>query len=120
MFLIPLRLSEPSPWHRPIGTWFMMGCLVVVYFALGPERSLALAVRGKALRPWEWLTHAFVHAGLLHLLGNLLFLFFFGSVVEGRIGFRVFLPLFGLLPSRTDFCSRFFFPRGSLPSGPPG
>jgi hypothetical protein len=33
----------------------------------------------------------FVHAGLLHLLGNMLMLFVFGTAVENRMGSRVFI-----------------------------
>lgn len=43
---------------------------------------------------WRWITYAFVHADLLHILGNLLFLWVFGPTVEdrlGRIGYVVFV-----------------------------
>ena len=33
----------------------------------------------------------FVHAGLLHLLGNMLMLFVFGTAVESRMGSRTFI-----------------------------
>jgi membrane associated rhomboid family serine protease len=45
---------------------------------------------------WRWITYAFVHADLLHILGNLLFLWVFGPTVEdrlGRIGYVVFVLL---------------------------
>jgi membrane associated rhomboid family serine protease len=40
---------------------------------------------------WTFLSYMFVHAGLLHLLGNMLMLFVFGSAVESRMGSRNFL-----------------------------
>lgn len=46
------------------------------------------------------LTHMFVHAGILHLLGNMIFLFLFGCCVEdmiGRLRFAVFYLVSGLL-----------------------
>jgi membrane associated rhomboid family serine protease len=52
---------------------------------------------GKQL-PWTWFTYAFVHAGIIHLLGNLLFLWLFGSYLEERLGGFKFL-LFFLLGS---------------------
>jgi membrane associated rhomboid family serine protease len=42
---------------------------------------------------WSLITSAFLHAGLLHLLGNMLFLWVFGPNVEdrfGRIGYLAF------------------------------
>lgn len=42
-------------------------------------------------RPWTFFTYMFVHGGLLHLLGNTLGLYFFGTAVEERIGGRSFL-----------------------------
>jgi membrane associated rhomboid family serine protease len=47
---------------------------------------------GEALhRPWTFVTYMFVHAGLLHLLGNMLMLFVFGPPVEHRLGGRAFI-----------------------------
>jgi membrane associated rhomboid family serine protease len=46
------------------------------------------------------LTSMFVHAGIFHLLGNMIFLFLFGSCVEdliGRLRFAIFYLLGGLL-----------------------
>ncbi len=49
---------------------------------------------------WTYLTSMFVHAGILHLLGNMIFLFLFGSCVEdlvGRARFAIFYLLSGLV-----------------------
>lgn len=46
---------------------------------------------------WTYLTSVFVHAGIFHLVGNMLFLFLFGSCVEdivGRVRF-IFMYLVG-------------------------
>ena len=40
---------------------------------------------------WTFLSYMFVHGGLLHLLGNMLMLFVFGTAVESRMGSRNFL-----------------------------
>ena len=42
-------------------------------------------------RPWTFVSYKFVHAGLLHLFGNMLMLFVFGTAVESRMGSRNFL-----------------------------
>ncbi|HWY30156.1 MAG TPA: rhomboid family intramembrane serine protease [Candidatus Acidoferrum sp.] len=49
---------------------------------------------------WTYLTSMFVHAGIFHLLGNMLFLFLFGSCVEdmiGRLRFLIFYLVAGLV-----------------------
>lgn len=81
-----------------------------VWLALtGGERALAGFVGEHALvadrlvrhpldgPPWlTVLTHMFMHGGVLHLLGNMWFLWVFGGNVEGRLGAFRFL-LFYLL-----------------------
>ena len=41
-------------------------------------------------QPWTIVTYMFLHGGLMHLLFNMLSLFFFGPRVEERIGSRRF------------------------------
>ena len=48
------------------------------------------------LRPWQWLTHALLHEGFWHLLGNCLVLWWTGATVEQEHGSATFLKvLFG-------------------------
>jgi rhomboid family protein len=58
-----------------------------------PELAAALAFNpASAWRHWwTFLSYMFVHGGLLHLLGNMLMLFVFGTPVEARMGSRNFL-----------------------------
>ncbi len=42
------------------------------------------------VRPWTIVTYMFLHGGLMHLLFNMLALFFFGPRVEERLGSRNF------------------------------
>ena len=53
--------------------------------------SLAFSPTDALREPWTFLTYMFVHAGLLHLLGNMFMLFVFGTAVENRMGSRSFL-----------------------------
>ncbi|HET7630773.1 MAG TPA: rhomboid family intramembrane serine protease [Gemmatimonadaceae bacterium] len=48
------------------------------------------------LRPWTVITYMFVHGGWMHILFNLIVLFFFGPRVESRLGSRRFLALYFL------------------------
>lgn len=42
-------------------------------------------------RPWQFLTHMFMHGGFWHLFFNMYTLFFFGCVLENTIGLRKFV-----------------------------
>ncbi len=55
-------------------------------FAFSPGRLLE--------RPWGMVTYMFLHAGLWHLLMNLLFIFFFGPRLEARWGSQLFLKFY--------------------------
>lgn len=49
---------------------------------------------GNGLHPTEWLAYSFLHFGPLHLIGNMFFLWAFGIVVEGKLGWWKFLALY--------------------------
>ena len=59
-------------------------------------RSLAFIPSQVFARPWTVITYMFLHAGFMHLLFNMLFLFFFGPRLESRLGGRSFLWLYFL------------------------
>jgi membrane associated rhomboid family serine protease len=65
--------------------------LLTVFTSPSLQEALRFAP-GQALhRPWTFVTYMFVHAGLLHLLVNMLMLFVFGPPVEHRLGGRAFI-----------------------------
>lgn len=41
---------------------------------------------GDGIHPIQWLSSFFMHGNLMHLLGNMLFLWIFGHMVEGAVG----------------------------------
>ena len=45
-------------------------------------------------QPWQWLTNNFMHAGWMHLIGNMVFLWAFGLIVEGKVGPYLFSLLY--------------------------
>ncbi|MGY8770381.1 MAG: rhomboid family intramembrane serine protease [Pirellulales bacterium] len=49
---------------------------------------------GRGLKPWQWLTSNFMHAGIGHLLSNMIFLWCFGLIVEGKLGWWKYLSLY--------------------------
>jgi membrane associated rhomboid family serine protease len=62
--------------------------LVSDWLQASPEFTL------RHLRLWELLTATFLHATVLHLLGNMLFLYFVGKEIESLHGGRDFLAFY--------------------------
>ena len=60
---------------------------------LVPARFLGACGLGQALTVF---TSMFLHGGLWHLLGNMIFLWFFGRLAEQRLGSRRFGWLYAL------------------------
>jgi len=56
--------------------------------------ALIFVPRAIVFRPWTIITYMFLHAGMMHLVFNMLGLFFFGPRVEERLGSRSFLNLY--------------------------
>lgn len=86
----------------PVVTFTLIGINTLVYlvslfffFSTGGESELWI-YQHLWLTPensilWTYLTSMFVHAGMFHLLGNMMFLFLFGCCVEDIIGHWRFL-----------------------------
>lgn len=71
---------------------------VIVFLLTSASRTLGYAlalVPAEVLaRPWTLVTYGFVHAGPMHLLLNMLALYFFGPRLEARLGSGQFLALY--------------------------
>lgn len=88
-----------TPWARRL--LIANVALFLVTLAAAEVRELALLVDRLALvpalipyRPWTIVTYAFLHADLLHLLFNMIGLYFFGPRLESVLGARRFLGLY--------------------------
>jgi membrane associated rhomboid family serine protease len=76
--------AEPDPSDSP-------------YFATGPLTRWGYFSTDKAVRHfqiWRAFTFQFLHAGALHLVMNMVGLFFFGPIVEGHFGGRRYLAFY--------------------------
>lgn len=103
-----IPLGTELPLRRPtLVTPALIGLNVVIFLATTVlerfEPSLwndnirnDLAVYGGNFHWWALITSAFLHAGWMHLIGNMIFLWVFGQCVEDRFG-RVWFLLFYLL-----------------------
>lgn len=65
------------------------------FYAPVMEQILLRAdIMGLLTHPWTLITHMFAHEGVFHLVFNLLFLYWFGRIVQEFIGNRHLLPLY--------------------------
>jgi membrane associated rhomboid family serine protease len=94
--LIPYAI-DASEQNRPTANRVIMGLCVAVFLGdvldILPDSLLnALVLRG--LHPAGLLGHMFLHAGIIHLLGNMLFLWVFGNAICATVGNVVYPLLF--------------------------
>lgn len=78
---------EPDRFYRIVSRW---GLVPARLFDVGDGWLAYLS----QLRPIAVLSALLIHADLLHLIGNLLFLLIFGLAAERRLGSGLFLTLF--------------------------
>ena len=92
--IIPFATDAPI-YHFPKATLGVIAANVAVHalwMATSPEAAEPYAMKlGEGLHPLQWLTHNFLHADILHLLFNMIFLWSYGIIVEGKIGWLPFL-----------------------------
>lgn len=99
--MIPYGTDAPV-YHWPFATLGLIVANVAASFAawalLDSDRVEPLLLTyGDGLHPVQWITSNFLHAGPMHLIGNMVYLWGFGLIVEGKVGwFRFLLIYFGI------------------------
>ncbi|PRY25469.1 membrane associated rhomboid family serine protease [Aliiruegeria haliotis] len=105
--MFPIRDHNPSG-RTPYVTFGLIAANVLIFLSYWPlfdqPRALGLFYANYALVPAQadlhsYLTSMFLHGGVLHLLGNMLFLWIFGDNLEdmmGHLGFLVFYLASGI------------------------
>ena len=96
--LIPINTDAPL-YYFPYATIGLIAanmiCFAATGFALHEDRIEPwLLEYGNGINPLEWIPAAFAHGGFGHLIGNMFFLWGFGLVVEGKLGWYRFIPLY--------------------------
>ncbi len=104
--MFPIRDHNPSG-STPYVTWALIALNVGIFLSYWPlfsdERALTLFFRDWAMIPAQvtargelsgLVTSMFLHAGVLHLGGNMLFLWIFGDNLEDRMGHVPFLGFY--------------------------
>jgi membrane associated rhomboid family serine protease len=92
--IIPWGTDAPI-YHRPAATIGLIVVNIGSFFAFpaGRHEEWTL-VLGEGLHPLQWVTSLFMHLGFGHLIGNMVFLWAFGIIVEGKLGWRAFLTVY--------------------------
>lgn len=112
----------------------MLNVLVFLYEFVLPASQLEQFVRTYGLTPAEitgtfgeplavalpayltLVTSMFLHGGLLHILGNMIFLWVFGDNVESRLGHARFVVFYFLSGFGASFLHILFQPQSTVPS----
>jgi membrane associated rhomboid family serine protease len=92
--IIPWGTDAPI-YHRPIVTIGMMVVNVLVFFLFpSSEYEDWTLVLGEGIHPLQWMTNNFMHVGMVHLAGNMIFLWTFGLIIEGKLGWWRFVLVY--------------------------
>lgn len=102
IWLLPWE-SDKHVRHMPWATWSLLLLNVGAFLLMpgGTDAQVEAWYREYGLVPGEWrwyqfITSAFMHAGWLHLAGNMFFLWVFGDKVEDSLGTAGFLLVYAL------------------------
>jgi membrane associated rhomboid family serine protease len=107
LFLLPIRTSI-RPWRTPYANYALI-VTNALFFLLTywPHRN-PLTGSGEILRPaalqfmltplrpylWQFVSYAFLHSSIMHIAGNMFFLYLFGNNVNDKLGHIGYLCLY--------------------------
>lgn len=95
-------LRKRLPYRNFNAAFILIGVNLFIFFInqIAPQTIFLLAMNPVAVVErgffWQPLTYMFAHAGITHILFNMLGVFFFGTQVEARLGSYEFLLFYGL------------------------
>ncbi len=106
--LLPIRTSI-KPRRTPYANYALVAVNVAIFLlsffpveSLGGEREyirhwanqFVLDPRPGHLFLWQFVSYAFLHAGLMHIVGNMFFLYLFGNNVNDKLGHIGYLAFY--------------------------
>lgn len=112
--IIPIGVDVPFD-RRPFVNWLVV---ITTVFIFGLQILAAASGEGEAMR--EYLLnekgpflkglfgHMWIHGGILHIFGNMLFLWVFGNAVCSKIGNKMYFPVYILLGLAAAFTYNIF------------
>ena len=107
LFILPIRTSI-RPWRRPYANYALMAANVVIFLlTYWPHRD-PFTGHVEVLRPWaeqlmlipvrpylwQFISYAFLHGSIMHIVGNMFFLYLFGNNVNDKLGTIGYLCLY--------------------------
>jgi membrane associated rhomboid family serine protease len=125
MLAIVLGIPLPEPVRgfkgRPLVTWGI--CLVTLATSIAawsnfPDNAVRFGMVPEKIFDGHWWglgTHFFLHADPFHLLGNLVFLFVFGSRVEALVGAARYLVLIAVATLAGALLHAYAAPNSEIP-----
>ena len=105
--LIPIGTDAPI-YHLPVMTVGLIALNTALFFLVGHPQEWMLSI-GNGWHPLQWVTSAFLHANIYHLIGNMFFLWAYGLVVEGKIGSWRFLLTYLVMAVSGSFAAQSLF-----------
>ena len=94
MIFLPIGTDAPL-YHYPITTVGLIITNIVCFgITVSSGQPESWMLEFSHINPVEWITNMFAHAGVGHLLGNMFFLWGFGLIVEGKIGWARTLSVY--------------------------
>jgi membrane associated rhomboid family serine protease/Zn-finger nucleic acid-binding protein len=118
---MPVEFDEPQEQRKPWATWLLSG--VIISASLLAFSNLREVVQRFGLIPAEatrlrgltFVTSFFLHAGIIHLAGNMYFLLAFGHAVENFLRPLRYLALIALAAFIGDLAHIALDPRSQTP-----
>jgi len=90
--LLPIATSI-RPWRTPYMNYALILINIVIFVVMyaGGQQSMQKWSSAYMLTPsypylWQFITYAFLHGSIAHILGNMYFLYMFGNNVNDRLG----------------------------------
>lgn len=90
MFLLPFRSKNPPESHPYVSIGLIVVNVVVfactsTNLSIREDIAMAYGLSGQNHGFFNWIAPSFLHGDIIHLLGNMWFLYLFGFAVEGRL-----------------------------------
>jgi membrane associated rhomboid family serine protease len=106
--IVPYRTTIPQKRSTLANTILVVATCLISFYALvimlgeSPSRALSPSSvlgryglwPGESFAPHQLVTHLFLHGGLAHLAGNMVFLWVFGAAVSSVLGWRWYPALY--------------------------
>ncbi|MEX2287307.1 MAG: rhomboid family intramembrane serine protease [Planctomycetaceae bacterium] len=125
--LLPINTDAPI-YHWPYATLGLIITNVVTFVLTGrgdtlhnPVAQEFLLEFGQGLHPHEWILCNFLHMGWFHLIGNMIFLWGFGIIIEGKLGWWLYLLVYcGIGMTHSAFLQLMMLSYDGIPAGSGG